>query len=182
MTRDFTAFLQANEGRIYYQLQRLRIPVSLHEEFYAEGIVSLWHAHQNYDSKKGEIGTFINYQIRFRFIDMIRKSNRQEEIMEQAQREYIVGIDDGNRYRKTGVPIPKMHGIPLVNEVFWHEVRKNLSANQWKWVHYYVIANLTTREIMELENVSVDAVKSWGREVRRKLRREGVKERLERLM
>lgn len=31
---------------------------------------------------------------------------------------------------------------------------------------------------MEIEDVSADAVKSWGREVRRKLRNEDVKRRL----
>lgn len=182
MEQDFNAFLQANERRIYFQIQRLRIPADYHEEFYAEGIVALWHAYKNYDASKGEMGTFINYRLRFRFIDLIRKDNRQQEIMELAQHEQIVQIDDGNRCTKTGLPVIKMNEIPLENEAFWKEVRKALSEKQWKWVHYYIIADLTVKEIMELEGVTKDAVKSWGRQARKNLREERVRERLVRLV
>ncbi len=57
-------------------------------------------------------------------------------------------------------------------------MRKELISKQWKWVHYFIIANLTINKVMEAENVSADAVKSWAREVRKKLRHEGVKEKL----
>lgn len=182
MKKDFDVFLQANEGRIYYQMHRLKIPRDLYEEFYAEGIVALWNAYKKYDPTKGEVGTFINYQLRFRFLDLIRKSNRDQERLDQAQHERIVQIDDGNRSLKTGLPIVQTSGIQLNNEEFWAEVRTNLSDKQWKWVYYYVIANLTIKEIIEIEGVSADAVKSWGRETRRKLRRSEIKERLESLL
>src|SRR5690625_2505243 len=163
-------------------MQRLRIPRDLYEDFYAEGILALWQAYKRYDEEKGEIGTFINYQIRFRLIDLIRKKARHQEILELAIHEAIVQIDDGNRYSETGLPIVENCGIVLENEAFWKEVRERLTSKQWKWVHYFIIANLSIKEIMEIESVSADAVKSWAREVRRKLREEGVREKLEELM
>lgn len=182
MEEDFNEFFQANERRIYYQMQRLRIPRDLYEEFYAEGILALWQAYKKYKSKKGKISTFINYQIRFRLIDLIRKNTRDQEVIESAIHETIVKIDDGNRYSETGLPIVAKCGIGLENEAFWNEVQKDLTEKQWKWVQYFIIANLSIKEIMEVENVSADAVKSWAREVRKKLREEGMKERLEELM
>lgn len=84
MEEDFNLFFQTNESRIHYQIQRLRIPRNLYEEFYAEGIVALWHAYKHYKPGKGNIGTFLNYQIRFRLIDLIRKKARDLEVMESA--------------------------------------------------------------------------------------------------
>ncbi len=98
MEEDFNLFFKANERRIGYQIQRSNIPQGLYEEFYAEGIVALWHAYKHYKPEKGKIGTFLNYQIRFRLIDLIRKNARDQEVVESARHEEIVQIDDGNRY------------------------------------------------------------------------------------
>ncbi len=49
MKDDFNEFFQTHERRIYYQMQRLRIPRDLYEEFYAEGILALWQAYKRYD-------------------------------------------------------------------------------------------------------------------------------------
>jgi len=179
---DFNELFQVHERRIYFQIQRLNIPRDLYDEFYAEGILALWQAYKRYDAEKGEVGTFINYQIRFRLIDLIRKRTREQEVLEAAVQEGIIQIDDGNRHSETGLPIVNKCGITLENKAFWEEVRKGLTPKQWKWVHYFVIANLSIKEIMEIEDVSADAVKSWAREVRRKLRDEEMRERLEELM
>lgn len=88
-------------------------------------------------------------------------------------------MDDGNRHKQTGLPIVNACGIIIENEAFWNEVQRELTPKQRKWVHYFIIANLTIKEIMEIENVSADTVKSWAREVRKKLRHEGVREKLE---
>lgn len=37
---------------------------------------------------------------------------------------------------------------------------KNLD-NQWKWGHSFIIASLSLKEILEIENVSADTVKGW---------------------
>lgn len=182
MEKDFDAFFKANEGRIHYQIKRLGISQNLYSEFYSEGIIALWQAYKNYQPEKGNIGTFLNYQIRFRLIDLLRKKIRREEVTEQAIQEEETKIDDGNRHKTSGLPLVNPKGIPLANDEFWQEVRKHLTDKQWKWVKYFIIADLSIKEITEIEGVSATAVKSWGREVRRKLRKEDVRKRLEELL
>src|SRR5690625_1710149 len=171
-----------NERRIYYQIQRLGVSEELYADFYSEGIVALWQAYKRYKPERGNIGTFLNYQIRFRLIDLLRKRIRQQEITEKAIQEKETQIDDGNRHRTSSMPLIDPTGIPLACDSFWEEVRSVLTEKQWKWVKYFIIADLSVKEIMEIENVSESAVKSWGREARRKLRDENVRRRLEELM
>lgn len=182
MKQDFDSFFRANERRIYFQMRRLGISGDLYEEFYSEGVLALWKGYKQYDSKRGNFGTFLNYQIRYRLIDLIRKRVRDQERVDEAIQEKTTQIDPGNRHRATGLPIANRCGIVLENEAFWEEVRSELTNNQWKWVHYFIIADLTIKEIMENVDVSADAVKGWGRQVRRKLRCEQVRERLEELV
>ena len=182
MKRDveFEAFFKANERRIHFQIHRLGISGDWYSEFYTEGVFALWRAYKEYEESKGEIGTFINYQIRYRLIDLMRKKMRDEQVMEEAIAEEKTKIDNGNRHRGSGVPVVNVSDIALEDREFWQEVRSRLTETQWKWVEYFIIADMSVKEIMELEGVSADAVKGWGRQVRRKLRKEeGLKEKLE---
>lgn len=62
-------------------------------------------AHQKYDAKKGlEYGTFVNYLIRFRKLDLLRKKMRKQE---KKKKEKLIEVqvrhlDNGNRHRRTG--------------------------------------------------------------------------------
>lgn len=49
-------------------------------------------------------------------------------------------------------------------------------------MHYFIIVDLSVKEIMELEGVTANAVKGWGRAVRDKLRQEGIRDVLEGLV
>lgn len=182
MDRDFETFLKTHERRIHFQISRLNIPHTVYDEFYAEGVFALWQAYKEYESQLGDVGTFLNYRIRFRLIDLVRKRVRKQDGDEKVIDEAKIQLDDGHRHRATGMPIVSTHGVPLSNEPFWNEVRSHLSTRQWKWVKYFIIANLTVKEIMEIEGVSASAVKGWGREARRKLRDEQVRRRLEELL
>src|SRR5699024_5904783 len=121
---------------------------------------------------------FLNYQIRYRLIDLQRRKIRYSQVVEEANAEEKLKIDNGNRCRKTNNLLLDTVGIEIKDKAFWNEIQNRLSDKQWKWVKYFIIADLTIQEIMEIENVSDTAVKSWGREVRRKLREEGMYERL----
>src|SRR5690625_4472437 len=182
MEQDFNTFFQANERRIYYQLYRLAIQQSLHEECYSEGVLAMRDSYKNYQPGKGDIGTYMNYRIRFRVIDLIRKNKRDESNMQVVEYEQTIHIDDGNRQSQSKYPLVHARGIIVQDEVFWQEVRKSLTEKQWKWVHYFIIADLTIKEIMEIENVSADAVKSWAQQVKKKLRHEEMRKRLEALL
>lgn len=170
MKQDFPRFLKENEGRIHYQIKRLGISGQLYEEFYSEGILALWQAYQTFDQRKGKIGTYLNYRIRFRLIDLLRSKIRHDNNSEIIIQEEIKNIDDGNKHSTAKYPLVQKTEIPLSKEAFWDEVKKHLSLRQWKWVKYFIIAELTLQEIAEIEHTSSDAVKSWGREARKKLR------------
>lgn len=172
--QDFERFFQANERRIHYQIHRLGIAKSWYDDFYSEGIIALWEAYRDYDSERGNIGTFVNYKIRFRLIDLLRKKLRRQEILEEAIQEEKILLETGNRHRASQIPLVDSQGIEIKDDSFWKEVRNHLTEKQWKWVKYFIIADLTVKEIMEIENVSADTVKSWGREARRKLRNEAI--------
>ena len=80
MDQSFEQFFKANERRIHFHIHRLGIPANLHDEFYTEGIVALWKAYQEMDASKGNPGTFLNYRIRFRLIDLIRKKSARRKM------------------------------------------------------------------------------------------------------
>lgn len=61
----------------------------------------------------------------------------------------------------------------MENEEMWQEVREVLTEKQWHWVYYHIIQGMKLKEIAEMKGVSVEAVKSWGKEARRKLREKG---------
>lgn len=63
-------------------------------------------------------------------------------------------------------------GVTLPYDAFWNSVKSMLTENQWKWVQFYLIDGIPLQEIAQQEGVSEDAVKSWGRQTRRKLKDE----------
>lgn len=56
------------------------------------------------------------------------------------------------------------------NEELWQHVRNSLTKKQWKWIQYYILEGMTMKEIALKEDVSVEAVKGWAKEAKRKLR------------
>lgn len=182
MENEFELFFKMNERRVHYQLQRLNVNVSdvRYDELYGEGIVALWKAYQAYNRDRGNMGTYLNFQIRYRLLDLIRKRTREvgsdTSVVEGSKN----GLCDGNWARSTGLPIVNRSGVVARHEsdAFWQAVREPLSDKQWKWVEYIILAELSVKEVMEIEGVTKEAVKSWGKEARKKLRQKEVCERL----
>src|SRR5699024_3477402 len=124
----------------------------------------------------------INFRIRYRLLDVLRKKIREAEKMEEAIEEEKTRLDDGNRHRASRMPVLRVNEIALKDPSFWEEVRSRLSDKQWKWVQYFIIADMSIKEIMEIEGVTADAVKGWGQGVRKKLRDQEVRKMLEEMM
>ncbi|WP_373895127.1 sigma-70 family RNA polymerase sigma factor [Virgibacillus sp. CBA3643] len=169
----FEEIFKQNERRIHYHIHKLNIR-DPHQEFYSEGLVAMWNAYEKYQPDKGPMSTYFNYTIRNRMIDLMRKRNKEQENVERHKQEHKTRVDDGNHYRNGGATYPVMKVAEsessLYDEEFWQEMRGKLTENQWKWVRYFVIEDMQVKEIAEMEGVSVEAVKSWGKQVRRKLR------------
>lgn len=184
---NFEQFFKANQNRIHYQIHRLNVRYDWRDEFFTEGIAALWGAYQEFDDRKGEVGTFLNFRIRYRLIDLLRKKIREEERDEAIIQQQTTNMTSGTQVRHALTPLPEKIELSLrvdseEKAAFWQSIQEQLTDKQWKWVKYFILADLSIKEIMEIEDVSADAVKNWGRSVRRKLKRDDIKKALEHII
>lgn len=165
----FEEIYKENERRIYYQMHKLGIR-DPHREFYMEGLYAMWQAYKNYEPQKGTLATYFNYMIRNRLIDLLRKQAREQEKGERVVREEMLKITSGNRHVGRGETMLNGHEIVLEDDSLLKEIEPHLTERQMKWVKYRLIVGMPIKEIALQEGVSEEAVKSWGREARKKLR------------
>lgn len=166
----FEEIFRQNEKRIHYHTLKLGIH-DPHREYYSEGLYAMWNAYKKYEPDKGPFATYFNYIIRNRLIDKIRKETRTTQNEETFIQNKKVELDNGNHFGTTKLPVVDPAGIDVEDNLFWKEVKSQLTEKQWKWVKYSVIERMTAKEIAVQEGVSEDAVKSWAKEARRKLRK-----------
>ncbi len=169
---SYESFLQAQERRIYYHIHQLRIPYAYHEEFYAEGMVILWQAYEAFDPEQGELNAFLNARLRLRFIDLIRRNTRRQEVEREAEVAITNLIATGNKIKRSNQHLLDVTGIYIFDASLFHEIRNKLTQRQWKWLYSYVIEGYKLREIAERENVELEAVKGWAKAARAKLRQD----------
>lgn len=168
---EFAAVVRQHENRIYYYIHKLGIRDD-HDDFYAEGLVAMWRAWRSYDSSKGAFTTYLNYTIRHRLLDMLRKESMMADRGASVVQEEMLRQHDGVYTGMNRKPMVQSSAafITIDDVAHWHAIQAILSDNQWRWVQHYIIEDMPIKEIAQLENVSIHAVKSWGREVRKKLR------------
>src|SRR5699024_11657307 len=67
-------------------------------------------------------------------------------------------LENGNRFKssETEYPMVDTEGITIEDEQLWNSLKENLTNNQWKWVHYFIIKEMPIKEIAHLENKSED--------------------------
>lgn len=174
---SFEEIFTQNKRRIYYHMHRLNI-YDPHEEYFQEGLCALWSAYESYHPNKGPMTTYFNFIIRNRLIDLIRKTNRTANndatIMIEQQHRFHHG--NYRRYTNQTYPIPRFSDTPIVDPYLWDQLEEDLTENQRKWVQLYVIEDLPIREIAIRENTTEEAVKSWGKQTRKKLRHKNFRE------
>ncbi|WP_188454815.1 sigma-70 family RNA polymerase sigma factor [Virgibacillus oceani] len=172
-------FLQ-NKRRIYYQIHKLNLD-DPHEEYYQEGLCAMWNAYENYQPDKGMMSTYFNYVIRNRLIDLNRKKKRDKQAESIVVREKMQLLHEGNKRHNgpNAYPVvPVLYNI-MDNPELLQRIRALLTENQWKWVHFHIILDMAIKDIAAQENTTVDAVKGWGRQVRKKLNNQQVRDKLE---
>lgn len=169
----FEDIFEANKKRIHYHIHKLNIR-DPHQDFYQEGLFALWNAYSTYKPEKGPMGTYFNFIIRNRLIDLIRKESREREAEEKIVQASSAILSDGNQLRRqeSVAPVQQLKPLPIKDDTFWQTLKKHLTDKQWKWVQLHVIEGMTLTEIARQEDTSAEAVKSWGRQVRKKLRDE----------
>lgn len=168
---SFEDIYEQNKRRIHYQLHKLNINDS-NGDFFQEGLVAMWNAYERYQPDKGPMSTYFNFIIRNRIIDLIRKQKRDKVHEDDAVAEHFTKISSGNHHQKNGMqrPIHNVSELPIDDPQLWKNVKANLTENQWKWIYYYIIADMAVKDIAIQENTSVEAVKSWGKQAKKKLR------------
>lgn len=175
----FEDIFKQNERRIHYHIHKLNIR-DPHQDFFQEGLVALWNAYKTHEPDKGPMATYFNFTIRNRLIDKVRKDTRLTENDEKVIMNNMKELGDGNHFStsETVYPLVDTSDIPVHDSYLWNRLKDNLTTNQWKWVDYYIVKDMSIKEIANLENKSEDAVKSWGRQARKKLRNETFREKL----
>ncbi|SES62070.1 RNA polymerase sigma factor, sigma-70 family [Oceanobacillus limi] len=171
--RTFEEIFKQNENKIHYYIHKLQIN-DTHKEFYVEGLYAMWMAYKKYQPDKGPLSTYFNYMIKNRMIDLIRSKARDEEKTDAYLKQEQIHQDDGNRFGGSELPIVPPTDITISDQTIWEQVQATLTDNQWKWVYYAIIQEMPQKEIAEAEQVSINTVKSWGREARKKLRASGI--------
>ncbi|MFD1039797.1 sigma-70 family RNA polymerase sigma factor [Virgibacillus byunsanensis] len=170
---SFEELFKQNERRIFYQIHKLR-GKDPDRELYQEGLLTMWNAYETYTPDKGLLATYFNYTIRHRLVDLLRKKASELRNEQVFIHDRMLEIDNGNRVyiNNKSYPIFDYSDSTIIDPYIWRQVKSLLTINQWKWVYYFVIQDLPVKEIAKLEDTTADAVKSWGKEVRKKLRNE----------
>ncbi|WP_010531755.1 sigma-70 family RNA polymerase sigma factor [Lentibacillus jeotgali] len=171
---SFEDIYEQNKRRIHYQIHKMNIH-DPHQEFFQEGLIAMWRAYETYQPDKGPMATYFNYTIRNRLIDRINKENHQRDIQRKAIQEDRTQLTDGNHQRQNGMatPLPHEAHIPIDNPNLWNQIKSRLTDNQWKWLYHHVLEGMSYPEIAQAENTTVEAVKSRGKQVKKKLRDSG---------
>lgn len=179
-TISFEDIFEQNKRRIHYHIHRLRIR-DTHDEFFQEGLCALWNAYESYQPDKGPMATYFNFVIRNRLIDLIRKDARTIETAEIVATETASLHTDGNHKKgndqQTAIVFPE--DIELVDHSVWTTLKEQLTTNQWIWVYYAIIHQWSLKEIAEQEGTTIDAVKSWARQTKKKLRDSKFREKID---
>ncbi|MYL55898.1 sigma-70 family RNA polymerase sigma factor [Virgibacillus halodenitrificans] len=160
MNKPFTfeQIYQQNKRRIHYQIHRLNID-DPHQEFFQEGLTAMWHAYEKYDPDKGPMATYFNYTIRKRLLDEIRKQKRNQTLP----------IPPLLHEPHTPCPSSSVTDLLLDNHQLCNQIKSHLTEKQWKWLYYAILKDMPYKDIAIQENTTTDAVKSWGRQARKKL-------------
>lgn len=176
---SFEEIFAQNKRRIHYQIHKMNIS-DPHQDFFQEGLCALWNAYETYNPDKGPMATYFNFAIRNRLIDKIRKETRTVEKEQTVVEAKKTQLDDGNHKKQNETPqlLPDRSGVELNDNQLWKALQKNLTEKQWKWIKLYIIEEIPLKEIARMENTTTEAVKSWGKQTRSKLRSKEFREKI----
>lgn len=168
-------FIEQNQRRVYYQMARLQID-EREGDYFQEGLVAMWRAYENYNPDKGLLTTYMNFQIRNRLVDVLRQSIVERKYFEQLGIQFKGETQSGNYMDGNKIP-SEMEGEAnpqkIINEIIesgFDELTDVLTEKQKIWFSYAIVEGLSNQEIAEKEQVSIEAVKSWAKSAKRKLR------------
>lgn len=130
------------------------------EEYLQLGLISLWKASQRYNFDKGNFSSYAYSYVRGSLMNEMTTKNQKEEKMVYPKNEFWELIEDDS-------PVYFLEEDLL----FDYCRRSKLSENQTKWVLYTFIKGFSVRDIADIENLSISAVKRWKEGAMEKLKK-----------
>lgn len=164
----FEDVYKQNKRRIYYHIHQLNLK-DPHQEFFQIGLTSLWQAYKTYQPDKGSMSTYFNYIIRNRLIDQLRKQSRYQSLLKEIPSQYPRETLHPNQLTQSFLNYNLDSTLLLMN------LKSYLTKNQWYWLYYCIIQDMTHKELALKKQTTIDAVKSWGKQARKKLRTPEIK-------
>ncbi|WP_449622743.1 sigma-70 family RNA polymerase sigma factor [Robertmurraya sp. Marseille-Q9965] len=144
-----------------YEAMIWKIIHSLHiyknqQEFYQTGLIALWEAHKGFIENKGNFTSYAFAFIRGKIMTELTRRKKHEERSIFPEEEFWNLIEDESVN-------PLLEGETILSYCV------KLTEHQKKWVLYTALADLSIKEIAEIEQVSISAVKAWKKGARQKI-------------
>lgn len=127
-------------------------------EFFQVGMIGLWQAWRSWDEDRASFSSYAYLCVRREILRLVERNSkskaRQQLLLEMVRPEDIIVVDQYH----------------LENDLI-KPMRKLLTEKQWIWVREYLLDGYRVKEIAEKYGVSENAVKCWGRDARKKLKK-----------
>ncbi|WP_281275629.1 sigma factor [Bacillus yapensis] len=126
------------------------------QEFYQTGLITLWEANNGFDEIKGNFTSYAFAIIRGKIMTELTRRKKHEDRSVFPEEEFRSLIKDESVN-------PLLEGETILSYC------TNFYRASKKWVLYTSLADLSIKEIAEIEQVSISEVKAWKRGARSKI-------------
>lgn len=152
---NFDKLVQQYDAMIWKIIHSLHIYKN-QREFYQTGLIALWEAERGFFEERGNFTSYAFSYIRGKLLTELTQRRKQEDTCLYPEEEFWNHIEDET----------KLH---YLEEEIILTYCERLTENQRKWVLYTSLADLSIKEIADIEQVSMSAVKAWRKGAREKI-------------
>jgi RNA polymerase sigma factor (sigma-70 family) len=153
---SFEQLANQYQPMIHKMIKTLNIYKNVNE-FYQTGLIALWDAQKSFNGDKGTFSNYAYSTIRGRMMQELSKNRLHSERFVCPEDEYWELVEDP-------------HDSQSLEEDFLQTYGQNLTEKETKWLVMACFNGLSIKEIAEIENVTISAVKLWRTNARKKLR------------
>ncbi|OIJ14248.1 hypothetical protein BKP35_07035 [Anaerobacillus arseniciselenatis] len=154
--KSFDEIAKNYEPLIKKQLKLLNIYKD-HEEYFQEGLIALWEAYKRFDPEKGKFSSFAIITVRGRLLSLLNKEKKFQD-------HHTLGESNNPHLVDQSVKVPLE--LEVVNSYL-----EGLSNREKLWIQEAILNEKKLSEIAKDHGVSTNTVKSWKKNVVKKLRK-----------